>query len=42
MAVVTDHRWIEWALKVGAWMVQGEVRTFSPSQRGEAHSWIKA
>ena len=42
MAVVTDRRWVGWALKVGAWMVPGEVRAFSPSQRGEAHGWIKA
>ena len=42
IAVVTNRRWVGWALKVGAWMVLGEVRAFSPSQRGEAHSWIKA
>ncbi|MHB1035494.1 MAG: SpoIIAA family protein [Pirellulales bacterium] len=42
MAVVTDRRWLGWALKVGAWVVRGEVRAFPPSQRREAHRWIRA
>lgn len=42
IAVVTDRRWIGWAVRIGAWMVKGEVRAFLPSERGEAHSWIKA
>ena len=42
IAVVSDRRWVDWAVKIGAWMVQGEVKAFSPSQRGEARSWIKA
>jgi hypothetical protein len=31
VAVVTDRRWVGWALKIGAWMVRGEVRAFSPT-----------
>jgi hypothetical protein len=42
MAVLADRRWVQWALKAGALVIQGELRTFSPSQRAEAHHWIKA
>lgn len=42
MAVIADRKWIDWLLKAAGLVMQGEMRTFSPSQRDEAHAWIKA
>lgn len=42
MAVIADRHWVEWALKVGALLIQGELKTFPPSERAEAHRWIMA
>ena len=41
MAVIADRRWIQWGLKIGGLLIEGELRTFSPDQREEAHRWIK-
>jgi hypothetical protein len=41
-AVVGGPKWLEWATKIAAVMVSGEVRTFPASQLTEAQSWIKA
>jgi SpoIIAA-like len=42
MAVICDRRWVDWALKIGALFIEGEIKNFSPSQRAEAIGWIKA
>jgi SpoIIAA-like len=42
MAVIAGHRRVEWALKASTPFVSGEMKTFAPSQRGEAHGWIKS
>ncbi len=42
MAVIADRHWVEWALKVSAPLVTGEMKTFAPSQRDEALRWVKS
>lgn len=42
MAVIADRRWVEWAFKVGAPLFSGEMKTFAPGERAEAHRWIKS
>jgi hypothetical protein len=42
MAVIADRRWVEWAFKVGSPFFSGEMKTFAPSERSEAHRWIKS
>ena len=42
MAVISDRKWVEWALRISALLVEGEIRSFSPSERDDAHAWIKA
>ncbi len=41
LAVVGSPKWLEWATKIAAIVVSGEVRTFPPGQLAEAQSWIK-
>ena len=41
MAVVSNRRWINLATKITAKFVRGEIKTFLPSQRGDARAWIK-
>ena len=36
------RKWVEWALRVGALLVEGEIRSFTPSERDDAHAWIQA
>ena len=42
MGVIGGPRWVEWALKLAAILISGEVRSFSPGDREEALRWIKA
>lgn len=42
MAVIADRRWVEWAMKAGAPLFSGEMKTFAPNERAEAHRWIKS
>jgi hypothetical protein len=41
-AVVGGPKWVEWATKLGAVIISGEVRTFSADQLVEAQIWIKS
>jgi SpoIIAA-like len=41
MAVIADRRWVEWAFKISAPFISGEMKAFAPSERAEAHRWIK-
>jgi SpoIIAA-like len=41
MAVIGGPGWVKWGLKLGAMVVSGEIRSFSPSEREEALRWIK-
>lgn len=40
IAVVTDREWIAHAVKAVAWMLPGQVRVFSVSERDEATAWV--
>ena len=42
MAVIGGPRWVDWALKLGALMVRGEIRSFAAERRAEAMQWVKA
>jgi len=42
VAVVGGPRWVEWATKLGALIMSGEVRTFSSEQLEEAWDWVKS
>ncbi len=42
MAVIADRHWVDWALKIGALFISGEVKTFPPAERAECSAWIKA
>lgn len=42
MAVIADRRWVEWAFKVASPIFSGEMKAFLPSERSEAHRWIKS
>ena len=39
IAVVTDQQWLVEGLKLFAWAVPGEARSFAPTERDEAISW---
>jgi hypothetical protein len=39
IALVTDQRWMAEGLKLFAWAVPGEARSFAPSERAAAISW---
>ena len=41
-AVVGGPKWVEWATKVAALLMTGEVKTFSSSQFSEAWNWIES
>ena len=41
MAVVSNRRWINWATKISAKFVRGDIRTFPMSLRADARTWIK-
>ena len=40
IAVVSDAQWIDRATHWFAWLVPGEVKSFSLSQRDEAMAWV--
>ena len=39
IAVVTDQKWMADGLRLFAWAVPGEARSFAPSERAEAIQW---
>ena len=41
MAVVADQQWIQWATQVGAYFMDGQIKTFSQDQFSDALNWIK-
>lgn len=41
VAVVGGVKWIEWAVKLFARLMKGEVKTYSPEQLAEAWAWIR-
>ncbi len=40
MGVVGGPKWVEWALKIGAVAISGEIRNFAASEREQAMRWI--
>lgn len=40
MAVVTDVEWVDRAMRMFAWMVPGEFRTYPTSQLEDAKHWV--
>jgi SpoIIAA-like len=42
LAVVGGAKWIEWATKIGAYFMKGEVKTFPEALLTEALDWIRA
>jgi hypothetical protein len=40
--VIGGPKGIDWVLKMAAFMISGEMKTFSSSQRPEARHWIIA
>jgi len=41
VGVIGGPRWVEWALKIGALLMSGEIKCFASSKRDEAFTWIK-
>ena len=41
IGIIGGPRWVVLSLKIVALTMDGEVRTFSPGERGEAFEWIK-
>ena len=41
IAVVGDHKWVEWATKIGAYLVDGQVATYPSVEFQEAVAWVK-
>jgi hypothetical protein len=41
IALVSSKKWIEWATKIGAHFMKGQMKTFDGSQLQEALAWIK-
>ncbi|MDD4915683.1 MAG: STAS/SEC14 domain-containing protein [Methylococcales bacterium] len=41
LAVVTDKRWVEWATKVGACFMDGQVVVYPPAELEAAVAWAK-
>jgi hypothetical protein len=42
MGVIGGPKWVEWAMKIAALLMSGEVRSFSSGEREEALRWINA
>lgn len=42
LGVVGGPRWIEWGLRLATVFVSGEVKCFSPGERGQALNWINS
>jgi hypothetical protein len=42
MGVIGGPKWVEWALKIAALAISGEIRSFSLIEREEALRWINA
>ena len=42
LAVVGGARWVEWATKIGAYFMKGEVETFPEAHLREALDWVRA
>lgn len=42
LAVVGGARWVEWATKIGAYFMEGEVKTFPEARLTEALEWVRA
>jgi hypothetical protein len=42
MGVVGGPKWVDWGLKIGAMAIDGEIRSFSARERGDAMTWIKS
>ncbi len=41
LAVVTGQQWIQWATNIGAYFMEGQIKTFSDDQFADALNWIK-
>lgn len=42
MGVIGSPSWVEWGLKIAAFAISGEIRTFSSAEREAALRWISA
>ncbi len=42
LAVVADQQWIQWATNIGAYFMEGQIKTFPLDQFSEALDWVKA
>ena len=41
MGVIGGPKWVEWGLKLAKLIMSGDIKSFSPTEREEAVSWIK-
>jgi hypothetical protein len=42
MGVIGGPKWVEWCLKIGAVVINGEIKNFPADKRDQAMSWIKS
>jgi hypothetical protein len=42
MGVVGGPKWVEWAMKIGALAISGEIRSFPAGERDQAMRWISS
>ena len=41
VAVVGEQKWLQWATKIGAYFMDGQVATYTPDQFQDAVHWVK-
>ena len=41
VAVVGDQQWVEWATKIGAYFMEGQVATYASAEFQNAVFWVK-
>ena len=41
VAVVSDKDWVEWATKIGAHFIDGQIATYAPTEFQDAVAWVK-
>ena len=42
MGVIGGPKWVEWCLKIGAVVINGEIKNFPASERDQAMRWINS
>jgi len=41
VAIVGEQKWLEWATKISAYFMDGQVTTYTPAEFPDAVTWVK-